>query len=147
VGNISAGGTGKTPLVLAIVGDAAGSRAQPRVVARGLRGACRRASTIRAAWCASIPMSPTPEHFGDEPVLIARRARVPVYISPDRAAAARELLAARIPRCDVLVSDDGPAALRARSATSRSPVVDGRARLRQPPAAARGDRCASRDRG
>ena len=48
----------------------------------------------------------TPEHFGDEPVLIARRARVPVYISPDRAAAARELLAAH-PEVDVVVSDDG----------------------------------------
>jgi tetraacyldisaccharide 4'-kinase len=48
----------------------------------------------------------TPEHFGDEPVLIARRSRVPVYISPDRAAAARALLAAH-PEVDVVVSDDG----------------------------------------
>jgi tetraacyldisaccharide 4'-kinase len=48
----------------------------------------------------------TPEHFGDEPVLIARRSRVPVYISPDRPAAARALLAAH-PAVNVLVSDDG----------------------------------------
>jgi tetraacyldisaccharide 4'-kinase len=44
--------------------------------------------------------------FGDEPVLIARRSRVPVYISPDRSAAARALLEAH-PEVDVLVSDDG----------------------------------------
>jgi len=48
----------------------------------------------------------TPEHFGDEPVMIARRSRVPVYVSPDRPAAARALLEAH-PEVDVLVSDDG----------------------------------------
>ena len=48
----------------------------------------------------------TPELFGDEPVLIARRSRVPVYISPDRPEAARALLAAH-PEVNVLVSDDG----------------------------------------
>jgi tetraacyldisaccharide 4'-kinase len=53
-----------------------------------------------------FPDVATPEHFGDEPVLIARRARVPVYISPDRPAAARALLEAH-PEVNVLVSDDG----------------------------------------
>src|SRR6185436_3309417 len=48
----------------------------------------------------------TPEHFGDEPVLIARRAGVPVFVSPDRAAAARALLEVH-PEVDILVSDDG----------------------------------------
>jgi tetraacyldisaccharide 4'-kinase len=48
----------------------------------------------------------TPEHFGDEPVLIARRARVPVFIGADRPAAARALLDAHR-EVDVLVSDDG----------------------------------------
>ena len=48
----------------------------------------------------------TPELFGDEPVLIARRSRVPVYVSPDRTAAARALLEAH-PEVNVLVSDDG----------------------------------------
>jgi tetraacyldisaccharide 4'-kinase len=48
----------------------------------------------------------TPEHFGDEPVLIARRARVPVFIGADRPAAARALLEAHR-EVDVLVSDDG----------------------------------------
>jgi tetraacyldisaccharide 4'-kinase len=48
----------------------------------------------------------TPEHFGDEPVVIARRSRVPVYVSPDRPAAARALLEAH-PEVNVLVSDDG----------------------------------------
>jgi tetraacyldisaccharide 4'-kinase len=53
-----------------------------------------------------FPDVATPEHFGDEPVLIARRSRVPVYISPDRPAAARALLTAH-PEVNVLVSDDG----------------------------------------
>jgi tetraacyldisaccharide 4'-kinase len=53
-----------------------------------------------------LPGVATPEYFGDEPVLIARRTGVPVYLSPDRPAAARALLAAH-PETDVLVSDDG----------------------------------------
>jgi tetraacyldisaccharide 4'-kinase len=105
VGNITVGGTGKTPLVLEIVEILQQRGWTPGVVARGYgrvpRGEHDPLGVVRV-----FPDVATPEHFGDEPVLIARRSRVPVYISPDRPAAARALLAAH-PDVNVLVSDDG----------------------------------------
>src|SRR5688572_10606047 len=77
----------------------------PGVVARGYGRLPPREHDTRGV-VRVYPDVATPEHFGDEPVLIARRSRVPVYISPDRAAAARALLAAH-PEVDVVVSDDG----------------------------------------
>ena len=105
VGNITAGGTGKTPLVLAIVDLLQRNGRNPGVVARGYGRVPPQEHDPRGV-VRVYPDIATPEHFGDEPVLVARRARVPVYISPDRSAAARALLSAH-PEVDVLVSDDG----------------------------------------
>jgi tetraacyldisaccharide 4'-kinase len=105
IGNITAGGTGKTPLAIAVVDLLQRKGFIPGVVARGYGRVPPREHDPRGV-VRVYPDVATPEHFGDEPVLIARRSRVPVYISPDRAAAARELLAAH-PEVDVLVSDDG----------------------------------------
>ena len=105
VGNITVGGTGKTPLVLAIVEKLQARGWNPGVVARGYGRVPRREHDPLGV--ASVyPDIATPEHFGDEPVLIARRARVPVFIGADRPAAARALLDAHR-EVDVLVSDDG----------------------------------------
>jgi tetraacyldisaccharide 4'-kinase len=105
VGNITVGGTGKTPLVLEILEILRKRGWTPGVVARGYgrvpRGEHDPLGVVRV-----FPDVATPEHFGDEPVLIARRSRVPVYISPDRPAAAKALLQAH-PEVNVLVSDDG----------------------------------------
>jgi tetraacyldisaccharide 4'-kinase len=105
VGNITVGGAGKTPLVLAIVELLQSRGWNPGVIARGYGRVPRRESdplgVVRV-----YPDIATPEHFGDEPVLVARRARVPVFIGADRSAAARALLDAH-PETDVLVSDDG----------------------------------------
>jgi tetraacyldisaccharide 4'-kinase len=105
VGNISAGGTGKTPLVIALLDLLARHGWNPGVVARGYGRVPRREHEPLGV-VAVYPDVATPEHFGDEPVLIARRSRVPVYVSPDRVAAARALLDAHR-EVDVLVSDDG----------------------------------------
>ncbi len=105
VGNISVGGTGKTPLVLAILEVLHREGFTPGVVARGYGRVPPRESDPHGV-VRVYPDIATPELFGDEPVMIARRSRVPVYISPDRPAAARALLAAH-PEVDVLVSDDG----------------------------------------
>ena len=105
VGNISVGGTGKTPLTLAILDLLLRKRFTPGVVARGYGRVPSREGDPNGV-VRVYPDLATPELFGDEPVMIARRSRVPVYISPDRAAAARALLAAH-PEVDVLVSDDG----------------------------------------
>jgi len=105
VGNITVGGTGKTPLVIAIVEMLKRRGWNPGVVARGYGRVPRREQdplgVVRV-----YPELATPEHFGDEPVLIARRAEVPVFVSPDRPAAARSLLEAH-PEVNVVVSDDG----------------------------------------
>jgi tetraacyldisaccharide 4'-kinase len=105
VGNVTAGGTGKTPLAIAIVELLQRRGFNPGVVARGYGRVPPREHDPRGV-VRVYPDVATPEHFGDEPVLIARRSRVPVYISPDRAAAARALLEAH-PEVDAIVSDDG----------------------------------------
>jgi tetraacyldisaccharide 4'-kinase len=105
VGNITVGGTGKTPLVIEVLDILMRRGWTPGVIARGYGRVPRRDSdplgVVRV-----YPDVATPEHFGDEPVLIARRSRVPVYVSHDRPAAARALLEAH-PEVNVLVSDDG----------------------------------------
>src|SRR5258708_1566438 len=104
-GNVRVGGTGKTPVVLAILETLQARGWNPGVVARGYGRVPRREAdplgVVRV-----YPDIATPEHFGDEPVLIARRARVPVFVGADRPAAARALLEAHR-EVDVLVSDDG----------------------------------------
>jgi tetraacyldisaccharide 4'-kinase len=105
VGNITVGGTGKTPVVIEILDILMRRGWTPGVVARGYGRVPSRESdplgVVRV-----YPDVATPEHFGDEPVLIARRSRVPVYVGRDRPAAARALLEAH-PEVNVLVSDDG----------------------------------------
>lgn len=105
IGNITAGGTGKTPLVIAVVEGLVRAGRHPGVVSRGY-GRVPPTDADPRGVVRVLPGVATPEYFGDEPVLIARRTRAPVYLSPDRPAAARALLAAH-PEIDVLVSDDG----------------------------------------
>jgi tetraacyldisaccharide 4'-kinase len=105
VGNIAVGGTGKTPLVLHIVELLQSRGWNPGVVARGYGRVPRREADPLGV-VAVYPDIATPELFGDEPVLVARRARVPVFVGADRPAAARALLDAHR-EVDVLVSDDG----------------------------------------
>ena len=105
VGNITVGGTGKTPLVIEVLDILVRRGWTPGVIARGYGRVPSRESDPRGV-VRVYPDVATPEHFGDEPVLIARRSRVPVYVSPDRPAAARALLDAH-PEVNVLVSDDG----------------------------------------
>jgi len=105
VGNVTVGGTGKTPLVIAIVELLRARGWRPGVLARGYGRVPPREQDALGV-VRVVPELATPEHFGDEPVLIARRSRVPVYISPDRPAAARALRAAD-PEVNVLVCDDG----------------------------------------
>jgi tetraacyldisaccharide 4'-kinase len=97
VGNIAAGGTGKTPLVTALAKALRARGFHPGVVSRGYGGSARDARAVAAG--------DDPRVVGDEP-LIHAAAGFPVWIGRDRVAAARGLLAAQ-PPCDVLVCDDG----------------------------------------
>ena len=99
VGNVTAGGTGKTPLVVWLARELASRGHSPGVVTRGYGGSAERSPRRVTA------ESPAAE-AGDEPVLLAARTGRPVYAGADRVAAARALLRAA-PEVDVLVFDDG----------------------------------------
>jgi tetraacyldisaccharide 4'-kinase len=98
VGNIAAGGSGKTPVVLALVKALTARGRRPGIVSRGYGG---NASGVR-----EVQSDDRPELVGDEPLLLKNRSACPVFIGRDRAAAAQALLAA-YPACDVIVTDDG----------------------------------------
>ncbi len=98
VGNLTVGGTGKTPLVLWIAEFLKAKGWKPGIVSRGYGGD---AVAPRAATIASRP-----EETGDEPIVLARRSGCPVWVGADRLAVARALRAAH-PEVDVLVLDDG----------------------------------------
>ncbi len=101
VGNITVGGSGKTPLVAALALALAQRGYHPGIVSRGY------GRDHESENAAPLPVGPDddPRRVGDEPLLLAR-AGYPVVVARDRVAAARALLAG-YPECDVLLSDDG----------------------------------------
>ncbi|MBM4203585.1 MAG: lipid A export permease/ATP-binding protein MsbA [Gammaproteobacteria bacterium] len=98
VGNISVGGTGKTPLVIALVEWLKTQGFSPGVITRGYGGNL-------SGDVMQVPLDAHPVRFGDEAPLLARRTQVPVFAGVDRVAAAQALMAAHA--CDVIVADDG----------------------------------------
>jgi tetraacyldisaccharide 4'-kinase len=98
IGNITAGGSGKTPLVLHLVQELSRRGWRPGIVSRGYGGSM---TGVEAVAAASDPL-----HVGDEPLLLARRTGCPVFVGRDRVAVARALLAAH-PECNILIADDG----------------------------------------
>lgn len=98
IGNISVGGTGKTPLVLWLADFLRRQGRSPGIISRGYGGSVDRVREVQA--------DSNPALVGDEPLLLARKAGCPVWIGRDRVAAARALLLAH-PECDLLLSDDG----------------------------------------
>ncbi len=139
VGNLIAGGSGKTPLIIAIVERLLAEGFKPGVASRGYgREQSRIARWVEAGTDTLLG--------GDEPVLIARRTGVPVRVDRDRVAAARALIGAG---CDIIVCDDGLQHYRL-ARDIEIEVIDGRRRygnrlplpagpMREPPE--RGDRC------
>jgi tetraacyldisaccharide 4'-kinase len=98
VGNITVGGTGKTPLVLALARRLREAGFTVGILSRGYRGRGR-------VWPVEVSVASDPDQVGDEPVLLARDSGAVVYASADRVAAGRALLASS--PCDVLICDDG----------------------------------------
>lgn len=98
VGNITAGGSGKTPLVIWLLEHLRAQGRRPGVVSRGYGGTAR--------GCVDVGAGSAPAEVGDEPLLIHLKTGAPVVVGRDRVAAARTLLA-RHPGVDVIVSDDG----------------------------------------
>lgn len=98
VGNITVGGTGKTPLVIWLVEQLQALGYQPGVISRGY-GA-------QNVGVAEVLAHSNPQAVGDEPLLIKQRLDIPVFISRERVAAGRALLKA-YPQCNIIISDDG----------------------------------------
>ncbi|MDP1732972.1 MAG: tetraacyldisaccharide 4'-kinase [Sulfuritalea sp.] len=98
VGNITVGGSGKTPLVIHLAQALRALGRHPGIVSRGYLG--------DATHVAEVTSGSDPGTVGDEPLLLARRSGCPVFVGRDRVAAARALLAG-YPQCDLILADDG----------------------------------------
>lgn len=98
VGNVTVGGSGKTPLVIWLAGYLQSLGLVPGIVARGYGGRASR-------WPQQVRPDSDPETVGDEAVVIARRTRCPVAVAPSRPAAVAALV--EYGKCDVVISDDG----------------------------------------
>ena len=98
VGNLVAGGAGKTPTTLALVKGLRARGWTPGVISRGYGGTAHHPRAVSPGH--------DPRDCGDEPLLIRRRTGAPVWVGVDRVATGRLLCAAH-PEVDVLVADDG----------------------------------------
>lgn len=97
VGNIAAGGTGKTPLVIWLVEWLRSRGVRAGVVSRGYGG--------RGTYPLEVTASTPAAACGDEAAMVARRANCPVVVDPDRPGAVRKLLESS--EVDVVIADDG----------------------------------------
>ena len=98
VGNITVGGTGKTPLTIHIVKLLQKAGYKPAIITRGYGGKA-------TVWPQAVNAESDASLVGDEAVLMAQRTAVPVYAGANRLDSIVQLLKAY--DCDVIVSDDG----------------------------------------
>ncbi|OPX55960.1 tetraacyldisaccharide 4'-kinase [Oceanospirillum multiglobuliferum] len=97
VGNITVGGTGKSPLVATLVDYLRSKGWKPGIVSRGYGGKS-------SEYPLSVTTASDPKIAGDEPVMLAQLG-CPVVVDPKRSTAAQSLLAEH--DCDLIISDDG----------------------------------------
>ena len=98
VGNISVGGTGKTPLTEWLVTCLKENGYKPGIVSRGYGGRAKH-------WPQQVRADSDPVLVGDEPVLLAQHCQCPLVVDPKRVRAAEFLLNKY--DCDIIVADDG----------------------------------------
>lgn len=97
VGNISVGGSGKSPVVASLASYLQRQGYQPGIISRGY-GSKAKSYPFR------VEQDSDPQEAGDEPLMLARQTRLPVAIDPKRPRAAQLLIAEG---CDLLIADDG----------------------------------------
>lgn len=95
IGNLTVGGTGKTPLVIWLAGELAARGLRVGIASRGYRGSGGAARLVTDADDATS--------VGDEALMLHRRLRLPVAVASRRASAVRLLE----PACDLVLADDG----------------------------------------
>lgn len=98
VGNITAGGTGKSPLTAALVAELVAAGWRPVILSRGYGGRS-------SHYPLEVTSAASPEDAGDEPVMLAAGTGCPVVVDPDRQRAANHALAKGLG--DLLICDDG----------------------------------------
>jgi tetraacyldisaccharide 4'-kinase len=98
VGNITVGGTGKTPLIIWMAGFLKNSGFKPGIISRGYRGRS-------ATWPQWVTADSDAGTVGDEALLIAKETGCPMAVGPLRVDSASMLL--KLADCDVILSDDG----------------------------------------
>lgn len=98
VGNLTVGGTGKTPLIIYLTEVLRQAGFKPGIISRGYGGKA-------ATWPQLVHADSDPALVGDETVLLARRTACPLAVGPLRAETGRFLLQQH--DCDILLSDDG----------------------------------------
>ena len=98
VGNLTVGGTGKTPLVLWLAAELERQGMRPAILCRGYGGSDVGPRAVLAG--------DDPREVGDEPLLLAMRSRCPVWIGHNRAAAGLAMLGRHADR-NVVICDDG----------------------------------------
>ncbi|HIL93607.1 MAG TPA: tetraacyldisaccharide 4'-kinase [Cycloclasticus sp.] len=98
VGNITVGGTGKTPLVIWLAELLKSAGYSPGVISRGYGG-------IASSWPQQVRADSDSRVVGDEAKILARRTGCPVAVGPNRADSAQALIDHH--QCDVIISDDG----------------------------------------
>lgn len=98
VGNITVGGTGKTPLVICLARLLREEGYKPGIISRGYGGNAE-------TWPQKVDKNSDPSQVGDEAVLMATRTDCPIAVGPERAEAAQLILDNA--ECDIILSDDG----------------------------------------
>ncbi|MDP1969998.1 MAG: tetraacyldisaccharide 4'-kinase, partial [Methylobacter sp.] len=98
IGNITVGGTGKTPLIIWLAELLKSEGFKPGIISRGYGGQAE-------SWPQWVDANSTAEHVGDEAMLIAKQTDCPMAVSPLRVDAAKLLLVKSY--CNVILSDDG----------------------------------------
>ncbi|MCU7933380.1 MAG: tetraacyldisaccharide 4'-kinase [Candidatus Thiodiazotropha sp. (ex Dulcina madagascariensis)] len=98
VGNISVGGTGKTPLVIWLADKLKAMGFRPGIITRGYGGKSD-------CWPCEVTTASQAREVGDEAVLLKRRTGCPVFAGPDRVETGKRLLSAS--DCNLIIADDG----------------------------------------
>ena len=98
VGNITVGGTGKTPLVIWLAEFLKSAGYSPGVISRGYGG-------VASSWPQQVRADSDSTVVGDEAIILARRTGCPVAVGPIRVDSAQALIDHH--HCDIIISDDG----------------------------------------
>ena len=127
VGNISVGGTGKTPLTISIAQHLVVKGWRPIIISRGYTPQSTPSNVTRKPSFRQVTLDSDVQLVGDEPLLMAKRQIAPVWIGSDRIATAHAAMKSH-PECNVILCDDGLQHYRLRRDVEIA-VVDGARRF------------------